>query len=110
VTGLVNEGAVMVLTGGGLAAPEVMVFATPRCVSARPTRVTCVGTRGETVTFKQKRGTSMYSFTVRAGRRTFQAPLGHASVELVLSLGSVDLSGEISQCKLGGETAMACKR
>jgi hypothetical protein len=105
-----SGGALIALTGAGLPAPELMLFVSPRCVSARVTRVTCIGDRGETLTFTRKRKTTIYNFSIRAPKRSFTPPLTHDPVSIVMSLGSVDVSSKIDRCKLVAQTTMTCRQ
>jgi Thrombospondin type 3 repeat len=108
-TRLVRDGAMLALDGAGLSAPQVMVFHPPRCLSGRPTRITCIGDHAEVLKFKGQKKSSLYTFTIRANRRLFAPPLTHEPVSTFLSLGRmVDLSSVLTPCALSNGTVIVC--
>lgn len=106
--GLALGGGVAV-AGGGLSAEETMVFRGPRCVQLGKTRFTCIGTRAEVLKLLRKHS-GVYSVTVSASNRSFQAPLSTAGVQVTLTLGGLDRRDTIVSCKSPGKHATATCR
>jgi hypothetical protein len=107
---LVHEGGKVAIDGAGLTAPEVMVFAVPRCLNVSASMIKCVGQRGETATFRKvKRSTSLYTFAITAGKRLFAPPLTTAPVSIVLSLGGEDLRSHMGLCQLQAARTLTCR-
>jgi hypothetical protein len=86
------------VVGAGLDAPQVMIFEGPGCLRPSATRTVCIGTRGETATFRQKRD-GRVTLRLSAPRRGFPATLTRDGVEVVLSVGGIDRRGTLGSCR-----------
>jgi len=93
-----QRGFALGVSGGGLSAPETIFF--PPCTSvaicsatgrlpAHPVnRVIDAGSPVALAGFRRKGGTNLFTFTLTAHARSFQAPLASAGVTVTLSLGT----------------------
>ncbi|MFQ5668861.1 MAG: thrombospondin type 3 repeat-containing protein [Candidatus Binatia bacterium] len=100
IAGLVGtvqqRGFTVGVMGGGLAAPETMVF--PPCLDVS----TCKGSNGEVAHFRRKGATNFYTFRVAAPGRSFPEPLSSAGMTVTLSLGGLDRRDDLSRCRVRG--------
>jgi len=112
-TTLETNGVVVAVSGGGMHAPELVVFEGIHCLSPSAKLVKCVGNGGEIILFQRKRkSTNVYKFAVRAGRRSFGPALSADPVSVVLALGGIDVRSVIAQrCVLSSrQQSLVCRR
>ena len=105
-----NRGLIIGVIGAGLAAPETMVFQSPRCFAITKTYISCIGTRGEVANFRrQRRAPHFYNVNVTAPHRSFLAPLSRAPMRVVLSNSGYDRSADLLSCRIYAKRFAGCR-
>jgi YVTN family beta-propeller protein/cysteine-rich repeat protein len=93
-------GLVVAVSGAGLTGNEVMTFPVPRCIALTSSRISCIGSNGETATFVKHRKGSLFNVRITAKSRTFLPPLSPTGVQVVFSAGGLDRADKIPSCKV----------
>jgi hypothetical protein len=69
---------------------------------ACPSVIECSGTNGEAASFARRGATNLFTVSLPAQGKTFQAPLSSAGVTVTLSLGGEDQCGDAYRCRVSG--------
>ncbi len=99
------------VSGAGLATPETMEFPRPRCIVMSAGRISCIGTGGETASFRRQRAGNRFTVRITADRRSFAPPLSGEGVTVGLSFSGRDVNDRAGSCKVrGGGKSVSCRK